>query len=59
LAVLSKVLLQKELITLQQRNIQDIPHPQPILVMDSNLKAHLQTRPDVVLKAHNIQKCAI
>jgi hypothetical protein len=25
--------------------------------MDSNLEAHLQTRPDAVLKAHNIQKC--
>jgi hypothetical protein len=25
--------------------------------MDSNLGVHLQTRPEVVLKAHNIQRC--
>ena len=25
--------------------------------MDSNLEFHLQTRPEVVLKAHNIQRC--
>ena len=25
--------------------------------MDSNREAHLQTRPDVALKAYNIQKC--